>query len=155
MKQFLPYIAIIGIGTFAGNMINIGLSYGLHWTSLDPIVFMATFAVDFPLLLGPTVATLLPAFIATAAMYFLSEQGSKSRRYWLYALIGLLIINIQTVVYHLPLNLAFMDQRVDPANVGTRLMTWLIFHWIRVIMAILAGYFAIRGLESSPKSIEM
>jgi hypothetical protein len=129
MKQFTPYIAIIGIGAFAGNMINIGLSYGQYWTSIDPVEFMITFAVDFPLLLGPTATTLLPAFIATIAMFFLSEKGSKARRYWLYAMVGLVIINIQTVVYHLPLNLAFINQSVDPTNVGARLNTWLIFHW--------------------------
>ncbi len=149
MKKVTAFIAIIGIAAFAGNMINIGLSYGLHWSSLEPVAFMNTFAVDFPLLLYPTVATLLPAFIATIAMYFLSDKGSRARRFWLYALIGLVIINVQTVAYHLPLNLAFMDQRVEPDVVGTRLTTWLIAHWIRIVVAIVAGVFAIRGFESS------
>jgi len=99
MRKIVSFIGIIGIGAFAGNMINIGLSYGLHWTSLDPVAFMTTFAVDFPLLLWPTAATLLPAFIASIAMYFLSEKGSKSRQYWIYALVGLVIINIQTVAF--------------------------------------------------------
>jgi len=39
-------MAIIGISAFAGNMINIGLSYGIHWKSLAPLEFMKTFAVD-------------------------------------------------------------------------------------------------------------
>jgi hypothetical protein len=61
MKKILPYITILAIGAFVGNMINIGLSYAIHWQSLDPIEFMKTFKVDFPLLLGPTAVTLLPA----------------------------------------------------------------------------------------------
>ncbi|MGJ3237077.1 MAG: anthrone oxygenase family protein [Anaerolineae bacterium] len=149
MKKITAFIAIIGIAAFAGNMINIGLSYGLHWSTLEPVAFMTTFAVDFPLLLYPTVATLLPAFIATIAMFFLSDKGSRARQFWLYALIGLLIINVQTIAYHLPLNLAFMDQRVEPNVVGNRLTSWLIAHWIRVVVAIVAGVFAIRGFESS------
>jgi len=43
LKKTIPYIAIIGIAAFAGNMINIGLSYGMHWLSLDPIAFMESF----------------------------------------------------------------------------------------------------------------
>ncbi|MGF1556299.1 hypothetical protein [Paucihalobacter sp.] len=62
MKKTLPFIAIIASAAFAGNMINIGLSYAIHWQSLDPIEFMQTFKVDFPLLLGPTAITLMPAF---------------------------------------------------------------------------------------------
>lgn len=149
MKPALPYIAIIGIGAFAGNMINIGMSYGLHWMSIDPSEFMTTFGDDFPLLLGPTVATLLPAFLATIVIYLMSKKSSQARRYWLYALVGLAIINIQTIVFHLPLNLAFIDESIDSSNVENWLYAWLFSHWIRVIIAIAAGYFAIRGLVSS------
>lgn len=152
MKKILPYIAIIGIGAFTGNMINIGLSYGIHWLSLEPVDFMATFAIDFPLLLGSTIATLLPAFIATVGMYFLSDKGSKARRYWLFAVVGLLIIDIQTIIYHLPVNLAFMGQNVEPALVGGRLNTWLVFHWVRIVVAVAVGVYALRAFESSLKS---
>ncbi len=149
MKKVLPYVATIGIGAFAGNMINIGLSYALYWMSLEPIDFMTTFATDFPLLLGPTIVTLLPAFVATIAMYFLSDKGTQARRLWLYALLGLVIINIQTVVYHLPVNLAFIDKSIDISNVETQLVTWLFLHWIRIVLAITSGIFALRGFVSS------
>lgn len=86
MKKTGPYFAIIGIAAFTGNMINIGLSYGIHWKSLGPAEFMESFAIDFPLLLYPTVVTLLPAFIATLIMYFATPKGSTAKRNWLYAL---------------------------------------------------------------------
>ncbi|MEM7034617.1 MAG: anthrone oxygenase family protein [Chloroflexota bacterium] len=152
MKNSLPYIAIISIGAFAGNMINIGLSYGLHWQSLAPVDFMTTFAVDFPLLLAPTMVTLLPAFVASIASYFSSNKGTETRRNWLYTFVGLLIINIQTAAYHLPLNLQFMAQSVDLSDVEARLTTWLIFHWVRIIVAIVASVFAIKAFESSLKN---
>ncbi|MEM1320515.1 MAG: hypothetical protein AAGG75_09670, partial [Bacteroidota bacterium] len=102
MKRILSFIAIIGIGAFTGNMLNIGLSYGMHWLSLEPLEFMEAFAVAFPLLLFPTAATLLPAFIATFILFFVSEKESLSKKYWLYALIGLLTINVFTAAYFLP-----------------------------------------------------
>jgi hypothetical protein len=52
----------------------------------------------------------------------------------------------------LPLNLAFINQSVDPTNVGARLNTWLIFHWVRVIVSITAGVFAIQGFKLSLKT---
>ena len=67
MKQTISIIAIIGIGAFAGNMLNIGLSHAIYWQSLDPIEFMKFFAIDFPMLLVPTALTLLPASTSASA----------------------------------------------------------------------------------------
>ncbi len=152
MTKTLSYIAIIGIGAFAGNMINIGLSYGMHWTMLEPLKFLETFAIDFPLLLYPTAVTLLPAFIATLVLYLKAEKGQKQKRYWLYGLIGLLIVNIQTVAYHLPLNLDFIKHNVELINVKVKLNTWLTLHWIRIIVTIVAAAYTIKGFTSSLKN---
>lgn len=148
MKKYLPYIAIIGIAAFTGNMINIGLSYGIHWLGLEPLDFMKSFAVDFPLLLYPTIVTLLPAFIATIVLYFSTTKSTNAKRNWLYALIGLLLINVQTVAYHLPLNLAFMDQAIELTEVNGKLNTWLAFHWVRIVVALLSGVYAMKGWKS-------
>ena len=51
MKKIVSITAIIAIAAFTGNMINIGLSYGIYWQSIDPISFMEDFKVKFPLLL--------------------------------------------------------------------------------------------------------
>ena len=139
------YIAIISIGAFAGNMINIGLSYGIHWLSLEPLKFMESFAIDFPLLLYPTAVTLLPAFIATTILFLISSRGSKEKRFWSNAFIGLLVINVQTMAYHLPLNLQFMDQAIELNAVKGKLNTWLALHWFRVVVALASGVFALRG----------
>lgn len=149
MKKVLPYISIIGTGAFVGNMINIGLSYAIHWQSLDPIAFMESFKVDFPLLLGPTTATLMPAFIATIWLFLISKDNKQARRYWLYALVGLLIVNIQTVVYHLPMNLNFMELNYTAAEATNKLQGWVVFHWIRIGVAIASGVFGIKAFQLS------
>lgn len=149
MKKALPFIAIIAIAAFAGNMINIGLSYGTHWQSLDPIAFMKSFKVDFPLLLGPTTATLMPAFISTLWLVFASKDNKPVRRYWLYAFIGLMLINIQTVAYHLPMNFNFMDLKYTAEEATSKLQSWIFFHWIRVIVAIVAASFAVKAFQIS------
>jgi hypothetical protein len=149
MKKILPYIAIIGIGTFVGNMINIGLSYAMHWQSLNPLVFMESFKVDFPLLLGPTAATLMPAFIATLWLVFANKENKSARRYWLFAFTALLVINIQTAAYHLPMNLDFMELKYSADEATSKLQGWVFFHWIRIGMAIASAVFAIKAFQLS------
>ena len=149
MRKTLPYFAIIGIAAFAGNMINIGLSYGMHWQSLEPMAFMESFKVDFPLLLGPTTVTLMPGFIATLWLYFLHKDNKLAQRYWLFAFVGLMLVNIQTVVYHLPMNLDFMALNYTAEDATSKLQGWIIFHWIRVVVAIVAGVYAIKAFQLS------
>uniref|UniRef100_UPI0040497301 anthrone oxygenase family protein n=1 Tax=Flavobacterium sp. TaxID=239 RepID=UPI0040497301 len=149
MKKSLPFIAIIASAAFVGNMINIGLSYCMHWQSLDPIEFMNSFKVDFPLLLAPTSITLLPAFLATLALYFLTKENKLAKRYYLYAYLGLLLTIIQTAVYHLPMNLDFMELKYTAAEATSKLNGWVFFHWVRIIVAIIATVFAILGFQKS------
>ncbi|MGB5982991.1 MAG: DUF1772 domain-containing protein [Nonlabens sp.] len=149
MKNTLPFIAIIASAAFVGNMINIGLSYGVHWLSLDPIVFMKTFNVDFPLLLGPTSVTLIPAFIATLSLFLLTKGNELARRYYLYAFIGLLLTIVITAIYHLPMNLDFMELKYSAAEATSKLQGWILLHWVRVIVAIVATVFAILGFKKS------
>ena len=152
MKKILPYIAIISIGAFVGNMINIGLSYAVHWQSLEPMAFMESFQVDFPLLLGPTAATLMPAFITTLWLVLISKDDKPARRLWLFAFVALLVINSITVAYHLPMNLDFMELTYTPAEATSKLQGWVFFHWVRVVVAIVAGTFAIKAFQLSNKN---
>ncbi|MEQ9168043.1 MAG: DUF1772 domain-containing protein [Fulvivirga sp.] len=149
MKKILPFIAIIGTGAFVGNMINIGLSYCVQWQSLDPIAFMESFKIDFPLLLGPTAATLMPAFIATIWLIFITKENKAARRYWIYAFVALLLVNIQTATYHLPMNLDFMELKYSAAEATGKLQGWVFFHWIRIVVAIIAGVFGIKALQQT------
>jgi hypothetical protein len=149
MKKILPYITILAIGAFAGNMINIGLSYAIHWQSLDPIEFMKTFKVDFPLLLGPTAVTLLPAWLGSLWLFLKSPNKSESRKNWMYAFIGVSLTILQTSIYHLPMNLDFMEMKYDAATAASKLQGWVIFHWIRIVVAITAGVYALVGFQKS------
>ncbi len=149
MKKILPYIAIIATGAFVGNMINIGLSYAIHWQSLEPMEFMETFKVDFPLLLGPTAATLLPAWLSGLWLFLKSPQKTEVRKNWMYAFIGLSLTILQTSVYHLPMNLDFMDLKYDAATATSKLQGWVFFHWIRIGVAIASGVFAIKAFQHS------
>ena len=152
MKKTLAYISIISIAAFAGNMINIGLSYGVHWQSLDPLAFMESFKIDFPLLLGPTTVTLMPGFIGSLWLVFLNKENKAVQRLWLISFVALLLINIQTAAYHLPMNLDFMDLKYSGVEATSKLQSWIIFHWLRVGMAIVSAIYAIKAFKSTSLS---
>lgn len=147
MKQTIAIIAIIGIGAFVDNMLNIGLSHAMYWQSLDPIEFMKFFAIDFPLLLVPTALTLLPAWLGSLFVFYTSEKKSESKKYWLYAFLGLTITIVQTSIYHLPMNLDFMALKYDAATATSKLNGWVVSHWIRIGIAIISGFYAIKGFQ--------
>lgn len=110
---------------------------------------MESFKVDFPLLLAPTAATLLPAFIVTLWLVFINKENKAVRRYWLYAFVALLLINIQTAAYHLPMNLDFMELKYSAAVATDKLQSWVFFHWIRIVVAIGAGVFGLKAFYHS------
>ncbi|MDP4826228.1 MAG: hypothetical protein NWR73_00975 [Flavobacteriales bacterium] len=149
MKNTISIIAIIAIGAYIGNMLNIGLSHAVYWQSLEPIEFMQFFAIDFPLLLVPTALTLMPAWLGSLFVFLKSEKKSKSRKYWQIAFWGLTLTIVQTSIYHLPMNLDFMALKYDALTATNKLNGWIISHWIRIIIAILSGIYAVRALQNS------
>ena len=118
MKKTFPYIAIIGTSAFIGNLLVIGLGFGMYWQSLEPTEFMRQFGIQFPLLLAPTMGILLPAIIATVAMVVNTKGQPAIRKNWIIALICLIITCTITSVYHLPTNFGFMDMKYS-AEVAT------------------------------------
>jgi hypothetical protein len=149
MKKTISIIAVIAIGAFVGNMLNIGLSHAVYWQSLDPIDFMKFFAIDFPLLLVPTAVTLMPAWLGSLFMFLKSDKKSESRTYWIFAFLALTLSIIQTAIYHLPMNLDFVALKYDAVTATSKLNGWVISHWIRIGIAIIGGIYAILGFQKS------
>ncbi len=149
MKTTVSFIAILAIGAFVGNMLNIGLSHAIYWRSLNPNEFMSFFAIDFPLLLMPTAMTLLPAWLGSLFVFVKSEKNTQGRKYWALAFLGLTLTIIQTSVYHLPMNLKFMAESYDALTASNELTGWIISHWIRITVASISGVFAIKGLQQA------
>lgn len=149
MRPLLPIISGIAISAYAGNMLNIGASHALYWLSLEPIAFMHFFAIDFPLLLIPTAATVLPAWLGSLYVFLKSDGHSESRTYWRLAFWGVTLTIVQTAVYHLPINLDFMALAYDAPTASDKLNGWIASHWIRVVLAVISAFFALKGIQHS------
>ena len=149
MKKTFGIIAIIGTVAYLGNIINIGLTYAVAWQRLDPLVFMQGFEATFLLLLPTVVVTLLPGLISIIASISLSKQNHAAKKSWKMALYATLVSIVITSVYHLPANLAFIDQSYDSAEAASKLQLWVILHWVRIALAVMASVFAIQGFQKS------
>ena len=149
MKNTISISAIIAIGAFIGNMLNIGLSHAFYWQSLDPIDFMKFFAIDFPLLLVPTALTLMPAWLGSFYMFLKSEKKSESRKYWIFAFLALTLTIVQTSIYHLPMNLDFVALNYNAITATNKLNGWVISHWIRIVITIFSGVYVIKAFHKS------
>ena len=149
MKKTMSIIAIIGTVAYLGNIVNIGLTYAIAWQRLDPMIFMQGFETTFLLLLPTVVVTLLPGLIGIIASISLSKDNLAAKKGWKIALYATLASILITSVYHLPTNLAFIDQSYDSAEAASRLQLWVILHWVRIALAIVASVFAILGFQKS------
>jgi len=149
VKNALPYISIIGIAAFVGNMIVIGLGFGLYWQSLDPMTFMEQFGLQFPYLLAPTMGILLPALIATIALVVNAKGRKEVRKNWIVALVGLMMACTITSVYHLPTNFGFMEMKYSAEEAISKLNLWMLLHWVRTAIVLVSAVFAIKAFQIS------
>lgn len=148
MKTTLSYISIISIAAFIGNLLVIGLGFGMYWQTLDPMEFMRQFSIQFPLLLAPTMGILLPAIIATVAMVIKTKNQPTVRKNWVIALIGLIVTCTITSIYHLPTNFGFMDMKYSAEVATSKLNLWLILHWVRAAFVVIASIFSVKAFKN-------
>lgn len=147
MKKTLSYIAVIGTSAFIGNLLVIGLGFGMYWQTLEPMEFMRQFGIQFPLLLAPTMGILLPAFIATIAMVINTKTQPVVRKNWIFALIAIVITCTITTLYHLPTNFGFMDLKYSAEEATSKLNLWLILHWVRALFMVIAAIYAVKAIH--------
>ncbi|MDW3192333.1 MAG: anthrone oxygenase family protein [Cytophagales bacterium] len=152
MKRTFGVLAIIGSIAYLGNIINIGFTYAIAWQRLDPIVFMQEFETTFLLLLPTVAVTLLPGLIGIIVTITSSKENKAAQKSWKMALYATLISILITSVYHLPTNLAFMDQSYSASEAASKLQLWVTLHWVRIVLAIAASLFTIQGFQKNIES---
>ena len=152
MKRIFGIIAIIGTVAYLGNIINIGLTYAISWQKLDPVVFMQGFKTTFLLLLPTVFVTLLPGLVGMIVSIFLNKENEEPKKKWKLALYPTLISILITSIYHLPTNLAFIDQSYSSEEAIARLQLWVVLHWVRIILAAASSLFAIQAFQKAIES---
>ncbi|MFK7920336.1 MAG: hypothetical protein AB8H47_00190 [Bacteroidia bacterium] len=148
MKK-LSIAAIITTAAYLGFALNIGISYGVYWPQMDALLFMQDFADKFPLFLPGAGLTLVPALFLSLYLFVKTKADKPTKSAWKMAFIALLIVNIITSVYHIPVNFGFIDQSYTATEVASKLQIWVILHWVRIILALVASVYAVLGFQKS------
>ena len=112
----LSIAAIITTAAYLGFILNIGISYGVYWPQMEPSLFMQDFAEKFPLFLPGAFVTLVPAFFLSIYLFFKTKNDQETKRAWRVVFVALLLVNVITSLYHIPVNFGFMDQSYTPAE---------------------------------------
>ena len=148
MKK-LSIAACLTTAAYLGFALNIGISYGVFWPQMDPLLFMQDFGEKFPLFLPGAGLTLVPAFFLSLFLFVKTKEDEQAKRSWKIAFFALLLVNLITSVYHLPVNFAFMDQSYTAEEAASKLQIWVVLHWVRIVLALIASVYAMIGFQKS------
>ncbi len=149
MKRFAEIIALLGLTTYLGNLINIGMTHAVAWTRMDITAFMTGFGEAFLLLLPTLFITLLPGFIALIIILVKKHGSAAARKHWRMALYATLVSLTISMTFHLPTNFGFMELSYSVEEAASRLQWWIILHWVRIALALVGAVYAVLGFQKT------
>lgn len=141
--QRVNIIAAITTGMFAGGGLMVGVSFGIRWRGLEPAQLIQAFPQDWIHMAWTIIPIALVQTLFLALSLRLAWPRRDIRNLWLTAL-GLWIVNgVITSVYHVPVVFRVMSGSYTPDELPSVVTTWLVFHWLRIVIALTTAYFAV------------
>ena len=139
-------LAVCGAASFAGAMLNIGLTLGAYWKSLPPAAFLDWFSVNSHFI-GRTIPVfVIPTALGLVASLWIDWSRPGNRSLWLAAIACAIGIGVLTALYHLPANGAFATKVTPLDQVPDALDQWLILHAVRIALAMSSAVLALISL---------
>jgi hypothetical protein len=139
-------IAICGAASFAGAMLNIGLTLGAYWKGLAPAAFLDWFGANSHLI-GRTIPFfVIPTLIGLAVSLWMDWGNPATRNLWLASIGSFAGILVITFAYHLPTNSAFTGRTIALAEVGPTLDTWLRLHVVRTALGFVSAALGVAAI---------
>ena len=132
-------LAVCGAASFAGVMLNIGLTLGAYWKGLAPAAFLDWFSANSHLV-GRTIPFfVVPTLIGLAASLWIDWSDTATRNLWLASLTCLGGVMAITFAYHLPTNSVFASRSIALDQVEPTLNTWLWLHALRITLGLVSA----------------
>ncbi len=147
LKSLTQIIAICGIATFTGVMLNIGLTLGAYWKSLPPADFLEWFRLNSHFIARTIPLVTVPTLIAVIATIWLNWDQQTVRYLWLFSLLFLMGIAAITFSWHLPTNAIFISEQIPVEEVPAKLNLWLQLHTIRISCGFAASILGLLAIQ--------
>lgn len=148
MKSIFNILAICGAAGFSGVMLCIGVTIGGYWRSLPPAEFLDWFAANNHFISNTNSIIFLPTLIGLIGSIWLSWGGS-SFKLWAACGLCIVIIAVMTFAYFVPTNNAFASKSIEVAATTAKLNQWIMIHYVRIALAMLAAVFGCIALKTS------
>lgn len=141
--QRIDIISAIATSMFAGGGLIVDVTFGLRWSRLEPAQLVQDFPQDWIYIAATIIPITLVQTLLLAWSTRLAWPRREIRNLWLLAL-GLSIVNgVITSIYHVPIVFRAMSGSYTPDELPSVVTTWLVFHWLRIMIALTTAYLAI------------
>lgn len=136
-------VATLAAGTFAGAQLMIGISFGAQWSQMTGPELVSDFSVDWINIATTIIPFALLQTIVIPLSLYLAWGHQPARRAWTLALATWLINCVITAGYHFPIVWTAMQGGYSPAEIAGVVDTWVLVHWVRIVLGYLTFTFAL------------
>lgn len=138
-------VATLAAGTFAGAQLMIGISFGAQWSQMTGPELVTDFSVDW-INIATTIIpfALLQTIVIPLSLYW-AWGDAPAKRLWTLSLATWLINCAITAGYHFPIVWTSMQGGYSPTEIAGVVNTWVLVHWVRIVLGYLTFYFALQA----------
>lgn len=136
-------VATLAAGTFAGAQLMIGISFGAQWSQMTGSELAGAFHLDWVNIATTIIPFALLQTIVIPLSLYLAWAHEPARRLWALSLACWLINCAITATYHFPIVWTSMQGGYSPAEISGVVDTWVLVHWVRIVLGYLTFLFAL------------
>lgn len=138
-------VATLAAGTFAGAQLMIGISFGAQWSQMTGPELVDAFHVDW-INIATTIIpfALLQTIVIPLSLYW-AWDDAPAQRLWTLSLATWLTNCTITAGYHFPIVWTAMQGGYSPAVIAGVVDTWVLVHWLRIVLGYFTFYFALQA----------
>lgn len=147
MRLLFNILAVTGSAMFAGVMLLIGVTLGGYWKSLPAAEFLDWFSQNNGFVLRTIPLVVAPTLIGLAGSLWLGWGATNARMFWIGSAACIVGVLALTIVWFVPANAQFAAKALPLDQVPDRLNTWILIHYVRIGLAIVASMLGIAAIS--------
>jgi len=148
MNRILSFLLIAIFSIFLGSQITEGILLVPHWKTLSAVEFY-----DYYAKFGPTIITfytkltIIAVLIPVAVSIYCFFKKSPALKYSIISTFFALLVIAFSFAYFKETNQQFFEAAFSDNELKTVLKTWEYWHWLRVLIELIALFFLMLTLN--------
>jgi hypothetical protein len=151
MARPLAHLSVLLLGLLSGAMLLIAVSFVPFWRSMPPAEFRNWFSAN-SFSIGALMFPLGTASAVASVAAWMFAQGQPTRRWLLLAMLAAQGVVLVTLAINEPANRLFAEPgALNDVDTSAVLATWIVWHWIRLLLGMGAFYAAVSAIAEQPR----